>query len=50
METFKVTSLMPFVPANTKVYGATFEDTDFMPALSFTVKEMSSPGKMASSG
>lgn len=41
METFKVTSLTPFVPASSKVYGATFEDTVFMPAMSFVVKEMS---------
>lgn len=46
METFKVTSLTPFVPASSKVYSARFKtgqgtDDTFMPSLSFEVREMS---------
>lgn len=44
METFKVTSLTPFTPKNTKVYQAEFKtgtntDDSFMPSLPFEVKE-----------
>lgn len=46
METFKVTSLTPFVPASSKVYAARFTtgkgtDDSFMPSLPFEVREMS---------
>lgn len=46
MDTFKVTSLSPFIPASQKVYQAEFRtgkgtDDKFMPSLAFEVKQQS---------
>ena len=46
METFKVTSLSPFVPKSTKVYQAEFKtgpgtDDEFSKSLDFEIKDQS---------